>query len=88
MAQEHLPRLPGRVHGGQAQDRWAPELGVGVGARLAAGRQELRDGRVRAAQQPGRRVVAPTSVNKISASSPRFLDRMLTQPAPDPSRAS
>jgi hypothetical protein len=27
-------------------------------------------------------------VNKISASSPRFLDRMFTQPAPDPSRAS
>jgi len=29
-----------------------------------------------------------TSVNKISASSPRFLDRMFTQPALDPSGAS
>jgi hypothetical protein len=52
-----IPGFPGGVRGHSAQGRRAPELGVGVGARLPVRRQELRDGQVRAAQQPGRRIV-------------------------------
>ena len=57
VAQENVPGLPGGVRGRHAQRRRPPEVRVRVGARLAVGRQEPRDGQVRAAQQPGRRVV-------------------------------
>ena len=57
MAQVNVPGLAGGVRDRPAQHRRAPEDGVSIGARRAAGDQELRHCQVRAADQPGRRVV-------------------------------